>query len=112
VIAHPLEARHVGFDPRSANVLRKAFRFALCVALVMGTLLLLDGVFAALSDDGSVLGILLRYLRYALAGIAGMFVGPLVFVKLGWAERVPDVIGSRAAAVTRDRANRKRKQRR
>ncbi len=89
VVAYPLEAKKVDFDPRSSTLARKALRYVLSVAMIMGTLLLLDGAFEAVSDDYSLLGYLLRYIRYALAGVAGIFLGPLLFVKFGLAERIP-----------------------
>ncbi len=89
VVAYPLETKKVDFDPRSSTVSSKALRYALCVGMVMGTLLLLDEAFAAMSDDYSLLGYLLRYIRYAMAAIAGIYLGPLLFVKLGLAERLP-----------------------
>ncbi len=87
VIAYPLEAKKVGFDPRSSTLLRKVLRCVLVVGLVMGTLILLDEAFGAVSADSSVLGHLLRYIRYAVAATAGIFLGPLLFVRLGLAER-------------------------
>lgn len=86
VLAYPLEARFVGFDPRSSTVLRKAARFALSIALVMGTPVLLDGASASIADDASPAGNVLRYLRYAAAGVAGMLLGSYLFVRLGLAE--------------------------
>jgi hypothetical protein len=56
--------------------------------MVIGTLLLLDAAFGALSDDASLMGGLLRFVRYATAGIVGMFIAPLVFVKMGLAVRL------------------------
>jgi membrane-associated phospholipid phosphatase len=88
VVAFPIEERRVGFDPRSSALWKKTLRFLLCVGLVMGTLLLLDGPFEAVSTDHSTAGYLLRYLRYALAGIAGILLGPILFVRLGLAERL------------------------
>jgi hypothetical protein len=87
VIAFPLEEKTVDFDPRSSTLWRKAMRYFLCAGLVMGTAILLDPVFAAVSSDDSVLGYLLRYLRYALAAIAGILLGPILFVRLGLTER-------------------------
>jgi membrane-associated phospholipid phosphatase len=89
VLAYPLEVKWVGFDPRSSNALRMLLRYALCVTLVLGTLLLLDGLFERIASESSPLGNLLRYMRYATAGIAGMFLGPLLFVRLGLAETSP-----------------------
>jgi hypothetical protein len=85
-VAHPLEMRFVGFAPRSSTVLLKVARVALGVALVMGTLFVLDLAFAAIATDGSVLGNALRYLRYFAAGFVGMFAAPYLYVRLGWAD--------------------------
>jgi membrane-associated phospholipid phosphatase len=88
VIAFPLEARMIDFDPRSSTRWRKLLRCVLCAGLVLGTLLLLDVLFEAVSDDHSIPGHLLRYVRYALAGVAGILVAPVAFVRLGLSERV------------------------
>jgi membrane-associated phospholipid phosphatase len=96
VVAFPLEEKTTDFDPRSSAVWRRILRYILCVGLVVGTLMVLDAAFAALSTDYSALGYLLRYVRYALAGIAGILLGPALFVRLGWAERLP--VDSRVGA--------------
>lgn len=88
VVAQPLETRRIDFDPRSSSVSRKALRCALSVGMVIGTLVLLDGAFGALSDDASLLGALLRFVRYATAGVVGTFIAPLGFVKMGLAGRL------------------------
>ncbi len=95
VVAFPLEEKTINFDPRSSTVWRKVLRYILCIGLVMGTLLLLDNAFEAVSTDYSILGYLLRYLRYSLAGIAGILLGPILFVRLGLAERFPVDSGAR-----------------
>jgi membrane-associated phospholipid phosphatase len=87
VIAHPLELKRLDFDPRSSSALRKALRYALTVGLVLGTLALLDEAFDALGPGSPVWQDLLRFLRYASAGVVAMLLGPLLFLKLGWAER-------------------------
>jgi membrane-associated phospholipid phosphatase len=87
VIAHPLEIRRVDFDPRSGQLAHKLLRYALSVAMVIGTLFVLDELFAALADDVSLLGHILRYARYIAAGIVAMWLAPLVFTRLGLAER-------------------------
>ena len=89
VLAFPLEEKTTDFDPRSSPVWKKLARYAFCVGLVMSTLLLLDGVFEAVSSDYSVSGYLLRYIRYAVAGVAGILLGSILFVRLGLAERLP-----------------------
>jgi membrane-associated phospholipid phosphatase len=85
VFAYPIEAKHIAFDPRSSSLLVRLVRFVVGVSLVAGTLVLLDHVFALVGDDDSILGNLLRYVRYAAAGIAGMLGGPYLFVRLGLA---------------------------
>jgi membrane-associated phospholipid phosphatase len=94
VVAYPVERRKVNFDARSSTVLHKVLRYALSVGMVIGSLALLDEVFGAVSGDSSLLGYLLRYIRYAVAGMVGMFIGPFLFVKLGWAESIPKVSGA------------------
>jgi membrane-associated phospholipid phosphatase len=86
VLAYPLEARWVGFDPRSSTAPRKILRYLIGVALVMGTLLLLDDLFGRVASDSSLLGNVLRYVRYATAAVMGLLVGPFLFVRLGLAE--------------------------
>jgi membrane-associated phospholipid phosphatase len=89
VAAGPLEEAHVRFDPRSSSPPRKAIRFVLGVVAILGTLALLDAPFAAIAADATPLGDLLRYVRYAGASVVGLFVAPLVSVRLGLAERMP-----------------------
>ncbi len=86
VFAFPLEEKWIGFDPRSSTALCKILRCVLSVALVIGTLLLLDEAFGIVASDSSLLGNALRYVRYAIAAIAGTFLGPFLFVRLGLAE--------------------------
>jgi hypothetical protein len=87
VFAYPIEARRIAFDPRSSGVPVRLIRFVVVVTLVACTLVLLDHVFALVSSDDSILGNLLRYVRYAAAGTAGILGGPYLFVHLGLAER-------------------------
>jgi len=89
VIAYPLETKKVNFDPKSSTVLCKILRYILSVVMVMGTLFLLDKVFELISGDFSLLGYVLRYIRYTIAGVVAMFLGPLLFVRLGLAETIP-----------------------
>lgn len=89
VVAYPLEATKLGFDPRSSTPSSKALRYALSVGMIIATLILLDAGFTAVSTDATPLGDLLRYVRYATASVVGLFLAPLVFLKLGLAERIP-----------------------
>ena len=98
VAGYPVERRTVDFDPRSSTVARRALRYLLTVGLILGTLLILDEGFGAVSGDSSPLGYLLRYIRYTIAGIVATLLGPLLFVKLGLAERIPRGSRERRAA--------------
>jgi hypothetical protein len=89
VIARPLELRKVNFDPRSSNAAKKISRYLLSMGIVLFVLLFLDRVFGTIAGKASPLGYMLQYLRYALTGIAGIFLAPLVFTKLKLAERYP-----------------------
>ncbi len=86
LIGRPIELSAVNFDPRSSTLLAKILRFAITVAMVLVSLVLLDKVFRAIADDLSALGYLLQYLRYVIAGLINIFVAPLFFTKLGLAE--------------------------
>jgi membrane-associated phospholipid phosphatase len=86
VVAFPLEAKVIDFDPRSSSTWRKILRFLTCVGLVLGTLLALDEVFKATISENSGSSYVLRFIRYALAAISGILVGPILFVKLRLAE--------------------------
>jgi membrane-associated phospholipid phosphatase len=89
VIARPLELRKVNFDPRSSNAIKKVLRYVLSMGMVLFVLLFFDRVFGAMADKVSLLGYLLQYVRYALAGIAGIFLAPLIFTRLKLAETLP-----------------------
>jgi membrane-associated phospholipid phosphatase len=94
VVAFPLEARVAGFDPRSSPAWKKVLRYLAGVGLILGTLSVLDRTFEAVAGDHSAAGYVLRYVRYALAAVAGILVGPILFVRLELAETVPDRPGS------------------
>jgi len=84
VVSAPLERRWANFDPRGGSWLQKGLRYLLCVAGVVGTLLVLDEVFAALAGDAShsMWGAALRFLRYAAAAWVGMAVAPWLFIRM------------------------------
>jgi membrane-associated phospholipid phosphatase len=88
VIARPLELRKVNFDPRSSNAAKRILRYLLSMGMVLFVLLFFDKVFGAMADKVSLLGYLLQYVRYALAGIAGIFLAPLLFTKLKLAQTI------------------------
>ncbi len=92
IFAYPLEARWVAFDPQSSTFFYKVLRVAIAVGLVIGTLVLLDRLFEILGSDASLLGNILRYIRYAVAGIVGVLLAPFLFVRMGLADngRTPE----------------------
>jgi membrane-associated phospholipid phosphatase len=87
VVAAPLEPRHVGFDPRSGSALHKLLRYLLGIGLVIGTMLGLDTLFEAVAADATPLGDLLRFVRYGSVAIVALLAAPVLFLKLGLAER-------------------------
>ena len=86
-IARPLELRIVNFDPQSSSPLIKTLRGLLSVGMVLASLLLLGRVCGIVADHSSFLGSLADYLRFIAAGFITVFLAPLVFTKIGWAER-------------------------
>jgi membrane-associated phospholipid phosphatase len=90
VLAHPLERSFVNFDPQSSTVLIKILRYILSVGMVVFTMLILDKVFGLLADRSSLLWNLLEYLRYTATGFVAFFMAPLLFTRMGWAERALD----------------------
>ena len=89
VIARPLELRTVNFDPRSSSVAIKLLRYVLSIGMVISVLLIFDKVLGAMADKFDMLGYALQYLRYAVAGIVGIFLAPLIFSKMKLAETQP-----------------------
>ncbi len=87
VIAAPLESKIVNFDPRSSNPLFKILRFILAFCMVILTLWVLERLFGGVCVKFSIPGYFLQYVRYLTAGLAGIFFGPLVFIKLGLSEK-------------------------
>lgn len=89
VLACPLERRIVNFDPRSSTALLKILRYFLSLILVTFTLILLNKAFDRLADRSSLLWNLLEYLRFTVASFVAFFLAPLLFTRMGWAERAP-----------------------
>jgi hypothetical protein len=89
LVALPLEARYVDFDPRSGAPWQKLVRYLVIVAMTLGTLTLLDVAFDALQPDSIGVQHALRFLRYAAAGMAGLYLGPLLCTRYGLATRLP-----------------------
>jgi hypothetical protein len=88
VLAQPLERRIVNFDPRSSTILVKILRYLLSLIMVIFTLLILDKAFEMLANRSSLLWNLLEYLRFTATGFVAFFLAPLLFTRMGWADRV------------------------
>jgi hypothetical protein len=66
---------------------QKAARFLIGIMGVVLLYLGLDILFAAIAADESVVGLLLRYIRYAAVSLWGIFCAPWLFLRLKLAER-------------------------
>ncbi|HEY8492497.1 MAG TPA: phosphatase PAP2 family protein [Myxococcota bacterium] len=96
LVAHPLEARRIAFDPRSGTPAARLARWALALVLVAGTLLVLGAAARWIAPDSSPLADALRFLRYAAAGFVTFLGAPLVFERLGLvAPAPPDAAAAR-----------------
>lgn len=87
------EAQFVGFDPKlpTDQGLPRAIgtgvlRYLLGVLLVFGVLMGLDALFGIIAEDNTLLGFILRYVRYASVGLTAAFLVPLIFIKTGLAK--------------------------
>lgn len=87
-IARPLELSRVNFDPASSSPLAKLLRFLLSVGMAAAALLLLDNFSAAIAPRASLPGDLLEYLRYAAVAFTSIFLAPLLFTRIGLAQRL------------------------
>jgi membrane-associated phospholipid phosphatase len=86
-LAYPLEKRKVNFDPRSSTVLVKILRYLLSLGLVIFTLIVFNMAFGLLAARSSLLWNLLEYLRYTATGFVAFYLAPLLFTRMGWAEK-------------------------
>ncbi len=77
-----LEQKTLNFNPRSKKLGIKILRWILTVILVMMPLLLLERVSFTYFPDPTYSTHLFHYLCYALAGFLGIYVSPLLFLKL------------------------------
>ena len=78
-----LMKRYLPFQVPEKDVL-KAAAFLLGIVGVIFVLYGLDALFALLAADESLLGYLLRYIRYTSVALWAMVGAPWVFVRLGW----------------------------
>jgi membrane-associated phospholipid phosphatase len=88
--ARPMELKMVNFDPHSSTILVKALRYLLSIVMLALTLFLLDKGFSLFTERYTILWNLLEYLRFAAAGFVAFFLAPLLFTRIGLAERIED----------------------
>ena len=84
VVGYAWLGRHGGFDaggPWSKRLLRYVLGLVVAVAIWAG----LDAVFAAIAEDATTIGLVLRFIRYGLVGLWVGGVGPAAFKRLGLA---------------------------
>ncbi len=84
LIAAPLEERFVGYSPKAVSIPIKIARFILMLALLVGSLIVLDELFALIATEGSLQGFALRFIRYAIVGAGGIFCSAWLFDRFGW----------------------------
>jgi hypothetical protein len=69
------------------SILQRAARYVLGTVGLFIVYLGLDALFALLAPDASLLGYLLRYIRYACVPLWAVFGAPWVFIKIGLAKK-------------------------
>lgn len=87
IIGWMLEQRYVNFSTKFSNVGIAILRYVVGLVVVFAFLFGLDFLFAEISGDESLLGFILRYIRYASVGIAATYLVPMLFFKLKLAEK-------------------------
>ncbi len=89
VISITLEQKLVNFNPAlisispAKRILNYIMRLALGFAILSVPLFGLDTIFSSLVDDNSIIGFLLRWLRYSIVTFFGIIVVPFIFIKTG-----------------------------
>jgi membrane-associated phospholipid phosphatase len=89
VLARPIELSRLDFDPRSSTLAPKVLRFLVTAAMVLATLFLLEELSKTIAGDYTIVGYLMQYVRYMIAGVVNILVAPLVFTRMGLAETYP-----------------------
>ncbi len=87
VVGYSWLSNHGGFDA-GGSWPKRILRYITGMAVAVGIWAGLDAAFALLADDATLLGIILRFIRYALIGIWVAALAPRAFIRLGWAKRI------------------------
>lgn len=88
VLGSNLEAKYVNFDPKSGSIVLKLTRWLLAVVLVMIPLLLMDNASWINWTSPTFSTHIVQYLGYVTAGLLGIFLAPLLVLKLKLVDRV------------------------
>jgi hypothetical protein len=82
VLGFHLEQKSLNFNPKSKTVGVKIVRWLITIVLVMTPLILLDESTKIYWSEPTYLSHLINYLSYTLSGFLGIFIAPLIFLKL------------------------------
>jgi len=87
LIAAAREEIHIGFLIENSNFAKSLARFVLMIAILIAAMLGLDNLFNMIAEDRSSIGLVLRFLRYLLVSVFGLYIGPKIFVCFKLAEK-------------------------
>jgi hypothetical protein len=87
LVGRSLELHYLDFSTSFSSINIAVGRFITGTILVVITLLGLDAIFTAITDDDSLLGFLFRSVSYTAVGLVAGYVAPVLFVKLNLADR-------------------------
>jgi len=80
--------RKINFQDKASSVLNGVLRIILGIVLIALPLFGLSVVFDLLATDPTLLGYLLRWIRYLTVGVFAMSLAPYLFVKLGLSDQL------------------------
>jgi len=82
VLGSHLEQKFLHFNPKSKTLGIKIVRWLIAIVLVMTPLILLDEISKTYGSESTYLSHILHYLSYTLSGLLGIYIAPLLFLKL------------------------------
>ncbi|RMG25101.1 MAG: phosphatase PAP2 family protein [Methanobacteriota archaeon] len=82
MIGFDQEKQKLNFDSKAHSILNGLGRFVMGAVVAFTVLFGLDTAFAAIAEDNTLLGFLLRFIRYFSFGLVSTFVCPWLFIKL------------------------------
>lgn len=82
VLGAHLEEKYLNFNPKSKNFGLRIVRWILTIVLVMIPLIVLEKIIEPYYLEASYLGHLFCYVSYSISGFLGIYIAPLIFLKL------------------------------